>query len=359
MFQRADPKSTAVSMNLLLVYIKMGVERLAPSERGTIAMELLKQISQRPLPQQATLLQICSTVLLEWSRHRAPRSIEEATAKEVDKEAREAESSVAGRNDADDTVVLSWLSDLVLYQPPPEATLKANLNPAPPPGLSGQAVDRLLGANREYAVVGEALGRRKIAALKLLRWGRYDEGLIYPVFVVASADPRSDVHEYAEDYLHRGHPNIEAPSVINALLSLYLGKPHSVGGARDGRGPVSVPTKLKILQVLVKSKFAATQIPCIKVLHCSLLHSSRTNSSISTHHDVSSLCDLQVVFDGLNGAQSSEKHRAAAIQLGVSVVRGTTAANIPKVAPVFLQTALKMLAQQLTEVSKRPIRTPV
>ena len=68
------------------------------------------------------------------------------------------------------TAVLS--QDLLLYQPPSEAApptlalplivvvseaaLKANANPAPPPGLSAEGLDRLLGAKRECAAVGKA-----------------------------------------------------------------------------------------------------------------------------------------------------------------------------------------------------------
>ena len=194
-FQDADPKSKAVSMNLLLVYLKMGIERLeGAQERGRIAPELLKRLAQRPLPQQASLLQICTPLLVPWSEYRAPKSIDEKTAKEVDKQASKADQphTVLG-DSADDAVVLSWLRDLLLYQPPSEAALKANPNPAPSPGLSADAVDRLLGPKRECAVIGEALGKRKLAALRLLRWAGFPEEATYACFVLASADPRSEV----------------------------------------------------------------------------------------------------------------------------------------------------------------------
>ena len=120
-----------------------------------------------------------------------------------------------------------------------------------------------------------------MAALKLLRYGvtSPDAGIatlepwrglsyhvlaVYPHFIVASADPWSAVHEYADDYLHRWHPNLEDPTIVTKLFALYLGRPPSASGARDGRGGVGISTKMKILAALVKSSYATSQIPCIK-----------------------------------------------------------------------------------------------
>ena len=47
---------------------------------------------------------------------------------------------------ADESLLLDWLYDILLYSPPTQSALATSANPAPPPGLSPDAIERLLGS---------------------------------------------------------------------------------------------------------------------------------------------------------------------------------------------------------------------
>jgi len=57
-------------MNLLLVYLKMAIERTPHTQWGTLPQQLLVNISQRPSPQQATLFHLITPLLVAWSKYR-------------------------------------------------------------------------------------------------------------------------------------------------------------------------------------------------------------------------------------------------------------------------------------------------
>jgi proteasome component ECM29 len=129
---------------------------------------------------------------------------------------------------------------------------------------------------------------------------------------ICSTDSNATVKSVAHEGLKRyPAPDFENEYLVSVLYKIYMG---------DGRDELqkesSNPLKIKILNILAKSKRATNKLP----------------------HTV------QVCFDALYGEKTGPKLRLAGMSFVQSVFRLSDLSSLSPVAPVFLSGLLKLIA---------------
>jgi proteasome component ECM29 len=126
---------------------------------------------------------------------------------------------------------------------------------------------------------------------------------------ICSVDSNTTVQSVAQEGLRRyATPDFENELLVNDLYKLYMGT--------DIQKESSNLLKIKILQIIAKSKRASNKLPQT----------------------------VQVSFDALYGPQTSPKLRVAGMSFVQAVFRLSDLSSLVPVAPVFLSGLLKLIA---------------
>ncbi|OAL70156.1 hypothetical protein A7D00_5686 [Trichophyton violaceum] len=166
----------------------------------------------------------------------------------------------------DSTYLSSWFGKLLLLTPTIEAC--PGLSMAEIRFLSRQSSD---GATWDPTAPGGLnILDTKVAALKFINSGAFNDSDRFIPALIATADPNARVSDIGDDILKRFRPDLESDHVVDRLFSLYLGSTEA-GGALPARPAL----KMKILHFLSKSVQATTKTQhIIRILNDALTSDS-------------------------------------------------------------------------------------
>ncbi|XP_023685449.2 proteasome adapter and scaffold protein ECM29 [Paramormyrops kingsleyae] len=295
--QYQDPSAASFVTNFTIIYIKMGYPRLEVAKQCELAPTLLTAMEEKPHPQQDCLMHLLIPTLFHMKYPSEPSK----------------GASPFNLFEKPKTVhlLLDFMLDVLLMpygfvlneptgRPAPAspqagtATAGASAGqglPQAPPGMSVYAAKRVIG---EIQWSPEQLEQCKLGVVKFIEAQQVPEVETVVHLVVASSDTRHSVATAADLELKSKQSIIDwnNPLIINKMYKVYLGdiplKTKEGGAVKPElkREPVSTRVKLKILPHLMRSRLAAESFPA----------------------------NIQVVYDGLFGANTNSKLRSLALQ---------------------------------------------
>lgn len=130
------PATAPLVANFALIYVELGLPRVAAAERSALIPNLIVGISTRPAAQQDTLLGLLLSALPSLTLPKTKTDV--------------ASTLPFLSAAADRAIVLRWALDLLLYMPP-----MASSPHVPAPGLSRAAAKRVCGKLNDAEVRGE------------------------------------------------------------------------------------------------------------------------------------------------------------------------------------------------------------
>ncbi|XP_039615329.1 proteasome adapter and scaffold protein ECM29 isoform X2 [Polypterus senegalus] len=293
--QYQDPAAASFVTNFTIIYIKMGYPRLDVEKQCELAPTLLTAMEGKPQPQQDSLMHLLIPTLFHMKYPSEPSKV----------------SSPFILVEKPKTVhlLLDFMLDVllmpygfVLNEPsrPVSASPSGSASngsvtgaglPQPPPGMSFHAAKRVIG---ETPWSPEQLEQCKLGIVKFIEAEQVSEVEAVVHLVVASSDTRHSVATAADLELKSKQSIIDwnNPIIINKMYKVYLGdiplktKEGAALKPEIKREPVSTRVKLKILPHLLRSRLAAETFPA----------------------------NIQVVYDGLFGANTNNKLRSLSLQ---------------------------------------------
>ncbi|KAJ8000530.1 hypothetical protein DPEC_G00181070 [Dallia pectoralis] len=297
--QYQDPAAASFVTNFTIIYIKMGYPRLEVDRQCELAPTLLTAMEGKPQPQQDSLMHLLIPTLFHM---KYPKESSNTT--------KMAAPFILIEKPKTVQLLLEFMLDVllmpygfVLNEPPtrpasssPPGSARAGAAaagvglPQPPPGMSVYAAKRVIG---ETQWSPEQLEQCKLGIVKFIEAEQVPEVETVIHLVVASSDTRHGVATAADLELKSKQSIIDwnNPLIVNKMYKVYLGDiPLKSKGASLKRElkhePVSTRVKLKILPHLLRSRLAAECFPA----------------------------NIQVVYDGLFGANSNNKLLSLTLQ---------------------------------------------
>ncbi|XP_063074333.1 proteasome adapter and scaffold protein ECM29 [Engraulis encrasicolus] len=315
LFQYQDPAAASFVTNFTIIYIKMGYPRLETSKQCELAPTLLTAMERKPQPQQDSLIRLLIPTLFQMKYSSDPSKPSPFLLSEKPKTAH---------------LLLEFMLDVllmpygfVLNEPPsrpsppspqsgggagPSASGGAAGGqglPQPPPGMSVYGVKRVIG---ETQWSPEQLEQCKLGIVKFIEAGQVCEVETVIHLVVASSDTRHSVATAADLELKSKQSIIDwnNPVIVNKMYKVYLGDIPLKTQASSMKPelkhePVSTRVKLKILPHLLRSRLAAECFPA----------------------------NIQVVYDGLFGANTNNKLLSLTLQFVHHICMVCPASNKP------------------------------
>ncbi|OXB77147.1 UNVERIFIED_CONTAM: hypothetical protein H355_014718 [Colinus virginianus] len=281
--------------NFTIIYVKMGYPRLPVERQCELAPTLLTAMEGKPQPQQDSLMHLLIPTLFHMKYPAEPLK---------------AAASPFNLAEKPKTVqlLLDFMLDVLLMpygyvlnesqsrQNMPSgqgssSTVGGPGIPQPPPGMSFYAAKRVIG---DSPWTPELLEQCKLGIVKFIEAEQVPELEAVVHLVVASSDTRHSVATAADLELKSKQSLIDwnNPAIINKMYKVYLGdiplktKEGSVLKPEMKRESVSTRVKLKIVPHLLRSRQAAETFPA----------------------------NIQVVYDGLFGANTNAKLRSLSLQ---------------------------------------------
>ncbi|OXB60778.1 hypothetical protein ASZ78_016829 [Callipepla squamata] len=281
--------------NFTIIYVKMGYPRLPVERQCELAPTLLTAMEGKPQPQQDSLMHLLIPTLFHMKYPAEPLK---------------AAASPFNLAEKPKTVqlLLDFMLDVLLMpygyvlnesqsrQNMPSgqgssSTVGGPGIPQPPPGMSFYAAKRVIG---DSPWTPELLEQCKLGIVKFIEAEQVPELEAVVHLVVASSDTRHSVATAADLELKSKQSLIDwnSPAIINKMYKVYLGdiplktKEGSVLKPEMKRESVSTRVKLKIVPHLLRSRQAAETFPA----------------------------NIQVVYDGLFGANTNAKLRSLSLQ---------------------------------------------
>ncbi|XP_035746663.1 proteasome adapter and scaffold protein ECM29 isoform X1 [Egretta garzetta] len=192
--------------------------------------------------------------------------------------------------------------------------------PQPPPGMSFYAAKRVIG---DSPWTPELLEQCKLGIVKFIEAEQVPELEAVIHLVVASSDTRHSVATAADLELKSKQSLIDwnNPAIINKMYKVYLGdiplktKEGSVLKPEMKRESVSTRVKLKIVPHLLRSRQAAETFPA----------------------------NIQVVYDGLFGANTNAKLRSLSLQFVHHICIICPESKIKPLGPMLLNGLTKLI----------------
>ncbi|XP_041077323.1 proteasome adapter and scaffold protein ECM29 isoform X1 [Polyodon spathula] len=294
--QYQDPAAASFVTNFTIIYIKMGYPRLDVEEQCELAPTLLTAMEGKPQPQQDSLMHLLIPTLFSMKYPSEPSKV--------------ASPFILVEKPKTVHLLLDFMLDVLLMpygfvlnepqcRPNPASPQSSAGNgsaggvgiPQPPPGMSFYAAKRIIG---ETPWTPEQLEQCKLGIVKFIKAEQVPEVEAVVHLVIASSDSRHSVATAADLELKSKQSIIDwnNPSIINKIYKVYLGdiplktKEGAALKPELKREPVSTRVKLKILPHLLRSRLAADTFPA----------------------------NIQVVYDGLFGANTNNKLRSLSLQ---------------------------------------------
>ncbi|KAJ8416439.1 hypothetical protein AAFF_G00357270 [Aldrovandia affinis] len=294
--QYQDPAAASFVTNFTIIYIKMGYPRLEVQKQCELAPTLLTAMEGKPQPQQDGLMHLLIPTLFHMKYPSEPSKV--------------ASPFILVEKPKTVHLLLDFMLDVLLMpygfvlnepqsraapaspQGPGGSGASAGLGlPQPPPGMSFYAAKRIIG---EMPWSPEQLEQCKLGIVKFIEAEQVPEVEAVVHLVIASSDTRHGVATAADLELKSKQSLIDwnNPVIINKMYKVYLGdiplktKEGAALKPELKREPVSTRVKLKILPHLLRSRLAAESFPA----------------------------NIQVVYDGLFGANTNNKLRSMSLQ---------------------------------------------
>uniref|UniRef100_A0A8C8RIP8 Ecm29 proteasome adaptor and scaffold n=1 Tax=Pelusios castaneus TaxID=367368 RepID=A0A8C8RIP8_9SAUR len=323
--QYQDPAAVSFVTNFTIIYVKMGYPRLPVEKQCELAPTLLTAMEGKPQPQQDSLMHLLIPTLfhmkypVETSKAASPFNLAEKP-KTVQ-------------------LLLDFMLDVLLMpygyvlnesqsrQNVPSAQGSSSSSsagssgiPQPPPGMSFYAAKRVIG---DSPWTPEQLEQCKLGIVKFIEAEQVSELEAVIHLVIASSDTRHSVATAADLELKSKQSLIDwnNPTIVNKMYKVYLGdiplktKEGTVQKPELKRDPVSTRVKLKIVPHLLRSRQAAETFPA----------------------------NIQVVYDGLFGANTNTKLRTLSLQFVHHICVSCPESKIKPLGPMLLNGLTKLI----------------
>ncbi|RYE99927.1 MAG: hypothetical protein EOO41_00315, partial [Methanobacteriota archaeon] len=284
----------AFAVSFIMMYVRLGVDRLASEEAERVALSLLR-IASFPASQLDAL---CHVLLRCLPSIVIPPTAEAQVAK-----------LGALMEPANKAILFPLFLDTLLFlkhtaasapspgatprtadavasggsaQAPAAAAAPASAALVASPGMSGAPLTRIVGPDVSAAAASgvegvEELRVRKRTILRLADtsslWSA-EEALL--LFIGASADTTADINTLAEERIKRLAPsaNVESATLVTALTALMMGS--ALPDARDARTPGPPAVRIHAMSLLSRSRLAATAMPGMPKLVFECLYGKNT-----------------------------------------------------------------------------------
>uniref|UniRef100_A0A7M4FB64 Ecm29 proteasome adaptor and scaffold n=1 Tax=Crocodylus porosus TaxID=8502 RepID=A0A7M4FB64_CROPO len=322
--QYQDPAAVSFVTNFTIIYVKMGYPRLPVEKQCELAPTLLTAMEGKPQPQQDSLMHLLIPTLFHMKYPVEPLKA----------------ASPFNLAEKPKTVqlLLDFMLDVLLMpygyvlnesqsrQNVPSAQGSSSSStggsgiPQPPPGMSFYAAKRVIG---DSPWTPEQLEQCKLGIVKFIEAEQVPELEAVIHLVVASSDTRHSVATAADLELKSKQSLIDwnNPTIINKMYKVYLGdiplktKEGAVLKPELKREPVSTRVKLKIVPHLLRSRQAAETFPA----------------------------NIQVVYDGLFGANTNAKLRTLSLQFVHHICIICPESKIKPLGPMLLNGLTKLI----------------
>ncbi|XP_070598537.1 proteasome adapter and scaffold protein ECM29 isoform X1 [Erythrolamprus reginae] len=323
--QYQDPSAVSFVTNFTIIYVKMGYPRLPVEKQCELAPTLLTAMEGKPQPQQDSLMQLLIPTLFHMKYPVEPLKA----------------ASPFNLAEKPKTVqlLLDFMLDVLLMPygyvlnesqsrqsvPAGQGSSSSSTSagpgiPQPPPGMSFYAAKRVIG---DSPWTPEQLEQCKLGIVKFIEAEQVPELEAVIHLVIASSDTRHSVATAADLELKSKQSLIDwnNPAIINKLYKVYLGdiplktKEGAVLKPELKRDPVSTRVKLKIVPHLLRSRQAAETFPA----------------------------NIQVVYDGLFGANANAKLRTLSLQFVHHICVICPDSKIKPLGPMLLNGLTKLI----------------
>ncbi|XP_068278547.1 proteasome adapter and scaffold protein ECM29 isoform X3 [Nyctibius grandis] len=323
--QYQDPSAVSFVTNFTIIYVKMGYPRLPVEKQCELAPTLLTAMEGKPQPQQDSLMHLLIPTLFHMKYPAEPLK---------------AAASPFNLAEKPKTVqlLLDFMLDVLLMpygfvlnesqsrqnMPAAQGSSLSSVGgpgiPQPPPGMSFYAAKRVIG---DSPWTPELLEQCKLGIVKFIEAEQVPELEAVIHLVVASSDTRHSVATAADLELKSKQSLIDwnNPAIINKMYKVYLGdiplktKEGSVLKPEMKRESVSTRVKLKIVPHLLRSRQAAETFPA----------------------------NIQVVYDGLFGANTNTKLRSLSLQFVHHICIICPESKIKPLGPMLLNGLTKLI----------------
>ncbi|NXR56874.1 ECM29 protein, partial [Hippolais icterina] len=323
--QYQDPSAVSFVTNFTIIYVKMGYPRLPVEKQCELAPTLLTAMEGKPQPQQDSLMHLLIPTLFHMKYPAEPLK---------------AAASPFNLAEKPKTVqvLLDFMLDVLLMpygfvlnesqsrqnvslaQGSSSSSMGGPGVPQPPPGMSFYAAKRVIG---DSPWTPELLEQCKLGIVKFIEAEQVPELEAVVHLVVASSDTRHSVATAADLELKSKQSLIDwnNPAIINKMYKVYLGdiplktKEGSVLKPEMKRESVSTRVKLKIVPHLLRSRQAAEMFPA----------------------------NIQVVYDGLFGANTNAKLRSLSLQFVHHICIICPENKIKPLGPMLLNGLTKLI----------------
>ncbi|XP_010174546.2 proteasome adapter and scaffold protein ECM29-like, partial [Antrostomus carolinensis] len=323
--QYQDPSAVSFVTNFTIIYVKMGYPRLPVEKQCELAPTLLTAMEGKPQPQQDSLMHLLIPTLFHMKYPAEPLK---------------AAASPFNLAEKPKTVqlLLDFMLDVLLMpygfvlnesqsrqnMPSAQGSSSSSVGgpgiPQPPPGMSFYAAKRVIG---DSPWTPELLEQCKLGIVKFIEAEQVPELEAVIHLVVASSDTRHSVATAADLELKSKQSLIDwnNPAIINKMYKVYLGdiplktKEGSVLKPEMKRESVSTRVKLKIVPHLLRSRQAAETFPA----------------------------NIQVVYDGLFGANTNAKLRSLSLQFVHHICIICPESKIKPLGPMLLNGLTKLI----------------
>ncbi|XP_022097180.1 proteasome-associated protein ECM29 homolog [Acanthaster planci] len=289
LLQYQDPANVTFVTNFTVLYLKMGYPRLPMEKQAELAPSLIQCLEGKPVLQQDSLLQMLIPTLPHLKLPKDP------TQRKV----------VFGLSEKPATIqlLLGFMLDYLLLPYTFRSDTASSSRPATapagstaattaatgtwttPPGLSANALKRVIGENVPEA---STIEQCKVGIVNFLAADVLPNEDIVCHLIIACSDTRYSVATAADVELKKIHNIVDwnNMTIINKLYSLFKGtvviKGQPAVKSEDRRLPVSTRIRLKIFPYFLKSREAADQFPaCIQIIF-DCLYGSNTNAKLKT-----------------------------------------------------------------------------
>uniref|UniRef100_A0A8C6ZQU5 Ecm29 proteasome adaptor and scaffold n=1 Tax=Nothoprocta perdicaria TaxID=30464 RepID=A0A8C6ZQU5_NOTPE len=324
--QYQDPSAVSFVTNFTIIYVKMGYPRLPVEKQCELAPTLLTAMEGKPQPQQDSLMHLLIPTLFHMKYPAEPLK---------------AAASPFNLAEKPKTVqlLLDFMLDVLLMpygyvlnesqtrqNMPSTQGSSSSINmagpgiPQPPPGMSFYAAKRVIG---DSPWTPEQLEQCKLGIVKFIEAEQVPELEAVIHLVVASSDTRHSVATAADLELKSKQSLIDwnNPAIVNKMFKVYLGdiplktKEGTVPKPEMKRESVSTRVKLKIVPHLLRSRQAAETFPA----------------------------NIQVVYDGLFGANTNTKLRSLSLQFVHHICIICPESKIKPLGPMLLNGLTKLI----------------
>lgn len=302
----SESSSASMVRNFCIVYIEMAIDRVSKEEKEHLLPSFLGLISKLPSQHQEVLLRISAKVIGECYAIQASGAI----AKDY--------KNLAGSQDI--MIFLEFGLHTLLYQP-------TSNSEALPQGLSITQRDRVRG---NKVLTADAIRARKLGILNFTEAMELSSELVYPLYLVASADSQESVAKRGEELVKKNAGvNFDEANLISKIFLLFNGNTGLDHIPQESRvHPGSPALRVRLMSVFCRSISAANSFPLT----------------------------LQCIFGCFFGNNTSSRLKQLGMEFTVWVFKHARADQLRLMGPVILTGIVNLLENHSTSEQDATLR---